>query len=201
MAGPQNWRMRSDYALELGSRLSTILVSRWLLKMNRAAALALLAVVIVRRQRRRRKKRTIWCKDWILKRSSRGSYGQLFQELSLSDSDFFSYLRMPTNIFYYIHDKVTPFISREDTHLRESIPAGARLEATLIYLATGASYARLEFHTRISKASLCGIIPETCKAIYTVLKEEYMKVSDILNTCVFVSHYFQSWALNIFFCI
>ncbi|XP_018025075.1 putative nuclease HARBI1 [Hyalella azteca] len=82
---------------------------------------------------------------------------------------------MPTNTFYYILDKVTPLISREDTHLRRSISAGARLEATLIYLATGASYTRLQFHTRISKASLCLIIPDTCRAIYSVLKEEYMK--------------------------
>jgi hypothetical protein len=115
-----------------------ISVTRWPLKMDRAAALALLSVHTVRRRRRRRKPRNIWCKQWLLNRSSRGSYGQLFQELSSSESDFFSYLRMPTNTFYYILDKVTPLISREDTHLRRSISAGARLEATLIYLATGA---------------------------------------------------------------
>ena len=73
--------------------------------------------------------------------------------------------------------KVAPLIEKEDTMMRESIPAGARLEATLRWLANGGNYTSFQFGLRISKQSLYLIIPETCAAIYNVLKEEYLKVS------------------------
>ena len=61
--------------------------------------------------------------------------------------------------------------------MRESIAAGARLEATLIWLANGGSYSALKYHTRISQQSLSIIVPETCSAIFEALKDDYMKVS------------------------
>lgn len=60
--------------------------------------------------------------------------------------------------------------------MRSSICAGERLQATLLFLGTGASYARLEYLTRISRPSLSKIIPETCAALYTALKDEYLKI-------------------------
>ncbi|MPC38702.1 hypothetical protein E2C01_032214 [Portunus trituberculatus] len=60
--------------------------------------------------------------------------------------------------------------------MRESVSAGARLEATLLFLATGCSFTRLQYHIRISRTSLSVIILETCQAIYDVLKDDYMKV-------------------------
>ncbi|XP_064111368.1 uncharacterized protein LOC135218849 [Macrobrachium nipponense] len=59
--------------------------------------------------------------------------------------------------------------------MRESISPAARLEATLMYLSTGCSYSALQYSTRISKPSLSAIIPDTCKAIYDVLKDPYLK--------------------------
>ncbi|MPC39258.1 hypothetical protein E2C01_032788 [Portunus trituberculatus] len=60
--------------------------------------------------------------------------------------------------------------------MRESVSAGARLDATLLFLATGCSFTRLLYHARISRTSLSVIILETCQAIYDVLKDDYMKV-------------------------
>lgn len=45
------------------------------------------------------------------------------------------------------------------------------------WLASGGSYTSLQYSTRISKQSLSRIIPETCDAIYQVLKDEYLKVN------------------------
>ena len=61
--------------------------------------------------------------------------------------------------------------------MRESIAAGARLEATLIWLANGGSYSALKYDTRISEQSLSIIVPETCSAIFEALKDDYTKVS------------------------
>ncbi|KAF6197544.1 hypothetical protein GE061_008508 [Apolygus lucorum] len=47
---------------------------------------------------------------------------------------------------------------------------------TLRFLATGRSYEDLKFSTGISAPSLSQIIPETCKALYEVLKKDNVKV-------------------------
>lgn len=79
-------------------------------------------------------KRSKWTKQW-LQRTELGSYNQIFKELSKEEKkDFSNYVRMPLEIFHMLLMKVTPLIKKEDTHLRESIPPGARLEATLRYV-------------------------------------------------------------------
>ena len=57
-------------------------------------------------------------------------------------------------IFDYILERITPIIQKEETHLRETIPAGARLEATLLFLITGNYYSRLQNITRIRESTL-----------------------------------------------
>ena len=76
---------------------------------------------------------------------------------------------MPITAFHDLLTRIHPYIVKEDTQLRESISPGARLEATLRFLAAGGSYASLQYSTRISKQSLsASFIPETCEAIYNV---------------------------------
>nr|XP_023027147.1 uncharacterized protein LOC111515143 [Leptinotarsa decemlineata] len=70
---------------------------------------------------------------------------------------------------------VSPIIKKQDTILRAAISPHERLTATLRYLATGRNYEDLKFSTLISPQSLGKIIPETCKAIFDVLKTVYMK--------------------------
>lgn len=70
---------------------------------------------------------------------------------------------------------VTPFIKRQDTVMRKSITPHERLTITLRFLATGRSYEDMKFSAVISPSSLSYIIPETCRAIYEVLRDEYMQ--------------------------
>ena len=120
-----------------------------------------------------------WCKDWLRKRNERGSHATIFQELKSGyESDFTNYMRMDPNTFYDLLERVKPVITKQDTCMRESISPAARLEATLMYLSTGCSYSALQYSTRISKPSLSAIIPDTCQAIYDVLKDPYLKVSN-----------------------
>lgn len=56
------------------------------------------------------------------------------------------------------------------------------------FLATGRSFEDLKFSSGISAPSLSVLIPETCKAIFEVLKEEYMKVKYLWLT-IFVNYY------------
>ena len=55
--------------------------------------------------------------------------------------------------------------------MRRAITSHERLSVTLRFLATGRSYEDLKFSAAISPQALGVIIPETCTAIYEVLKK------------------------------
>ena len=123
-------------------------------------------------------KKRLWYKDWLKKRNVDGIHATILYELRDGHKlDFRNYLRMSVNTFYMLLAKVEPHIVKKDTNMKDSITAEARLEATLRYLATGCTYSALQYSTRISKQSLSKIIPETCLAIYHVLKDDYLQVS------------------------
>lgn len=129
-----------------------------------------------RLDRRRSTTRSMWSRKWLLKRQ-RFSHIRLLHELRDDPNDWRNYLRMDIDTYSYLLELVTPHITKQDTCMRTAISPHERLTATLRFLATGRSYKDLEFTTIISKQSLSEIIPETCKAIYMVLKNEHLKVS------------------------
>ena len=125
------------------------------------------------------KKKEVWVKDWLQTREDKGSFANICKELTMSkdEKDFRLYVRMPVPQFYKLLDKISPLIAKEDTRFRQAISVGSKLEATLRFLATGDSYVSFKYSTRISRHSLGIIIPETCQAIYQVLRGEYLKMS------------------------
>lgn len=119
--------------------------------------------------------RTKWVKEWLLKRQC-FTHTNLLEELRLQPDDWRNYLRMDEDSYVMLLNLVTPIIEKQDTILRSAISPHERLTATLRYLATGRNYEDLKFTTLISPQSLGKIIPETCSAIFEVLKNDYMKV-------------------------
>jgi len=118
-----------------------------------------------------------WSKQWLLKRR-KYSHMNLLRELQSNEpADYKNYLRMENHTFYKLLNLVRPYIEKKNTVMRESISAEERLVATLRFLATGRSYEDLKFSCAISAQALGKIIPETCWAIYEVLRGEYLKVS------------------------
>jgi hypothetical protein len=65
--------------------------------------------------------------------------------------------------------------------MRDARTAEQRLAVTLRFLATGNTYEDLKFSTGILPHLLGRIIPETCAAIYEELKDEYLKVSIVIQ--------------------
>lgn len=141
-------------------------------------ALAVVGLLLVTKtfNRRKRMKRNIWCKNWLKKRE-RYSHVNLLNELKFAPKDWHNYLRMDEETYLRLLSLVTPLIIKKDTVMREAIPPHQRLTATLKFLATGRSYEDLKFTTIISPQSLSCIVPETCDAIYKVLRKDYLKVS------------------------
>ena len=72
--------------------------------------------------------------------------------------------------FDHLLELVKPITEKKDTNLRKSMSVEERLAITL---ATGDSQQSLSFSYRLGKATMSKIISETCKAIYTVLKDPY----------------------------
>ncbi|KAL4718659.1 hypothetical protein ACJJTC_013388 [Scirpophaga incertulas] len=107
---------------------------------------------------KKKKKRSVWVKKY----RQQYSHMTLIEELRDNyPDDFKNYLRMDNQLFNMLLNKIKHKISKQDTVMRESIDARARLAATLRYLATGRSFEDLKFSTGISAPSLSKIIPET----------------------------------------
>ncbi|KAK7501588.1 hypothetical protein BaRGS_00007019, partial [Batillaria attramentaria] len=111
-----------------------------------------------------------------------GAYNQLIRELEeLEEEDLDAdrrFVRMDVATFRRLEALVTPLIKRQDTVLREAIPAGDRLAVTLRFLASGKSYASLEREFRISSPTIGFFVPVVCQAIFTVLCSDYLKMPE-----------------------
>lgn len=145
---------------------------------RKVALCGIILGMCMKKQKQSRVQRRVWCKEWLMRREELGSHATLYRELhDKPDDGFIQYMRMDINSFHTLLGRVGPYITKQDTHLRQSISPEARLEATLRFLSSGCSYTALQYSTRISKQSLSLIIPETCQAIYTALRDDYLKVS------------------------
>ena len=142
-----------------------------------AAAVLIIAILRKRKQRKFRKKRSTWVKPWLLRREKLGIYNTLVNELRLEEeADYKKFLRMTPEIFDELLSFIEVDITKQNTILRDSIPAKIKLAATIRYLSTGANYADLQYMFRIHKSTLSKFIPEVCKAIYLGLKDRFLKV-------------------------
>lgn len=125
-----------------------------------------------------RKKRSKWVKNWLSEKERlKYNHVPLLRELAENDpSDFRNYLRMDETTFIKLFNLLKVHLTKQDTRMRTSISAEERLFTTLRFLATGRSYADLKFSVGIAAQTLGYLIPETCRVIYNVLKDDYLKV-------------------------
>ncbi|CAH1963574.1 unnamed protein product [Acanthoscelides obtectus] len=68
-------------------------------------------------------------------------------------------------------------IERQETFMRDAIPARVKLEVVMCFLSSGISYRLLAIFFRISKSSISKFIPEVCDVMYEAL-DEYLQVRD-----------------------
>nr|XP_034837881.1 uncharacterized protein LOC117994110 [Maniola hyperantus] len=137
--------------------------------------LAVVGLIFALKEKKvKRKNRSIWCKEWLMKRRVH-SHVNLLAELKMFPKDWHNFLRMDHDTYLHLLNMVAPIIEKQDTIMRNAIPPHDRLVATLRFLSTGRNYEDLKFSSIISSQALGRIIPETCEAIYKVLRKEYFK--------------------------
>ena len=130
------------------------------------------ANVVFEMLKKRNRKRSCWTKEWLKRRSSLGASSTLLREISIEDEGAYkNYLRLTTKQFQWLLQEVEPFIQRQSTPLRSSVPTETKLQVTLQSLATGDSYASLQYLYRVSKATISLFVPEVTDAIWEVLKK------------------------------
>ncbi|XP_018360500.1 PREDICTED: putative nuclease HARBI1 [Trachymyrmex cornetzi] len=154
-------------------------------KVKKCIAITLIAEIIEKKEiqkwneeKRKRRRRSIWTRKWILERnrSLRGIINLAHIDLRIEDQEYFQrFFRMRIDLFDQLVEIVTPYIQRQDTNMRQCISSKERISLTLRFLATGESYRSLEYSTRIPACTISRIIPETCRVIYELLRENYLK--------------------------
>ena len=105
-----------------------------------AAATIVIAIICKRRKVKIGKKRSAWVKPWLKRREERGI---LVRELRLEEEleykKFQEWIDPPT--FYELLKLIE---QKQNTVMRDAIPASLKLAVTIRYLSTGASYADLQ---------------------------------------------------------
>ncbi|VDH90220.1 Hypothetical predicted protein, partial [Mytilus galloprovincialis] len=119
-------------------------------------------------RRRRRRQRRWWTRPWLSpeRRRSFGLYDQLMTELRREDrQSFVHFLRMPTEMFDEILQRVGPRIAKQNTFYRNPLEPGLNLAITLRHLASGAKYPSMQYGLRVPHNTISVFIPEVCQAI------------------------------------
>ncbi|XP_046384595.1 uncharacterized protein LOC124154737 isoform X2 [Ischnura elegans] len=131
------------------------------------------------KEAKKRKRRQWWTRPWLERRDEgigRGVLTMLENELVVDDPENYrNYLRMSEDVFMTLLNKVEGRIKRQDTNMRQCIPARKRLAVTLRFLATGETFKSLSFSTRIAHNTLSKIIPEVLQVIIDSMRE-YIKI-------------------------
>ena len=99
-------------------------------------------------------------------------------------ADWLTNFRMSKNTFLYMCNELRSHIEKQDTIMRSAITVEKRVAVTLWFLATNTDYRTIGHLIGVSKASVCLVCKEVCRAIVKVLLTKYIC---ILTGCTLVS--------------
>ncbi|XP_017493066.1 PREDICTED: uncharacterized protein LOC108381162 isoform X2 [Rhagoletis zephyria] len=143
----------------------------------------------------KRNKKQWWIRPGLRHRATSGFYSTLRFKLRQQDPQWFkNFVRMSCEDFDYLVEHLTPYIGKSNTRFRKAISVGERLAVTLRYLATGDSFSSLMTVFLIGKTTICHIVHETCAAIFTGLKDQFLKVPNTPGQWAEVAdHFAKRW--------
>ena len=114
-------------------------------------------------------------KKWLLRRPYHGNYDALLQELHREDrKGYKNFMRISAELFNEMVGRLSPILKEEETRMRKPLPVGLKQAVTLRFLATGNSYTDLKYRFRVSKSTISIFIPQVCRAITIVFKQEVL---------------------------
>ncbi|CAD0203434.1 unnamed protein product [Chrysodeixis includens] len=94
----------------------------------------------------------------------------LINELRVTEeNDFKNYMRMRDSSFQKLLSLVSPYLKKQDTHMRKSLTPEEKLAVTLRFLATGRSFENLKYSTLISPRAISAAVMDTCNTLMHLL--------------------------------
>ena len=125
-------------------------------------------------QRRQNKyKKSFWIRRIYEERQEKGEFHLLVKDLRLFDHlYFFKCFRMSPSTFEKLLSWVGPFLTKQETNMREPVSASERLCLTLKFLASGDAQCSIAASYRISAAVVSRTINETCSILWNELKNQ-----------------------------
>lgn len=144
---------------------------------KRKAASAIIIAVLLKKKRNKEQMKRLWVRRWIRTRETDDAALKLIHEIRNDDEKaFIDMFRLSGQQFDFLLERIRPLITKQNTNMRKSISAELRLSITLKFLSSGDSYRSLMYFFRVPHNTISGIIPNTCKAIFSSLRTEFMKV-------------------------
>ncbi|XP_034033540.1 uncharacterized protein LOC117516795 [Thalassophryne amazonica] len=117
--------------------------------------------------RRKRQRKSVWVREWLLKRQEYGMYEKLMKHLGAGDIKSFSnFVGTDPEMFNQILEDLTLRLQKKTTNCRKPLSPGLKLAITLRYLATGDSYKSLASGFRVAPNTIVTVVPEVCQVIY-----------------------------------
>lgn len=121
-------------------------------------------------ERKKNIKKRVWVRDWIRRRSTLGVSERLLKEISIEDPDSYrNFMRLSYQKFQELLRLVEHKLTKSETYMRSPISPKIKLEVTLRYLATGDSFASLQYLYRLPKCTISVFLPEVLFEIYEAL--------------------------------
>nr|XP_039270100.1 protein ALP1-like [Styela clava] len=153
-----------------------------------------LAIALYLANNTEQKQREHWVHPILKRRKELGEYHRLVQEMRLERTVAFrNQYRLDPGMFDDLRSLVAPYITKTTTNFREPISPEERLGITLRFLATGDSYTTIADSYRTSKSTVSGIVTETCEAIWTSLKKEYLSPPTVTKWKQIAEEYEKKW--------
>lgn len=154
---------------------------------RKKACFAIILASVLKANKKNKKRR--WVKYWMTKKSQY-SHLNLTQDMVLGNDldDYENYFRMNEDLFEELLSLVSPYISKQDTHLRQAITPREKVAITLRFLATGRSFKCLRYSSILSSATIGEAVISTCRTLIYVLKE-YIKVNKKSNYIIYLKFY------------
>ena len=83
----------------------------------------------------------------------------------VGDDAFQSHLIISIALFNELLKNITPYLTRKDTVMRDSLSVEGRLALTLRFLATGRAFEDMKFSVTISPSAISQAVIETCEVL------------------------------------
>ena len=119
----------------------------------------------------------------------------VLQTFTFTDADWLENFRMGKSTFYYLCEKLRPFIERKNTRMRLAICVEHRIAITIWSLATCCEYRTIGHLFGVGRSTVCVIVHDTCKAIVHVLLDEYIKFPQGTELCDVVAGFKTKWGM------